>query len=140
MNRPPQRANPGRRYRSRWHGDRGAYTAELAVALPALLLLVTWGMLGIGYAQASLRCDDATRAAARAAARDEPTAAVEAAGRQAAPRGARLVVVRGERMVEVRCAAAVRVVGLSTFQVRARAVAAVEDFGSVQPPPVEPGR
>ncbi|MQA06152.1 MAG: pilus assembly protein TadE [Streptosporangiales bacterium] len=140
MNGTPQRANLGRRNRSRWRSDRGAYTAELAVALPALLLLVAWGMLGIGYAQASLKCDDASRAAARAAARGEPTAAVEAAGRQAAPRDARLVVARAAGMVEVRCAAAVRVAGLRTFQVQARAVAAVEDLDPVQPPPTEPGR
>lgn len=126
--------------RKRWHDDRGTYTAELSVALPALLLLVAWGLLGVGYAHASLRCDDATRAAARAAARGEPDTAVEAAGRRAAPPGAQLAVVRRAGMAEVRCRTAVRIAGLRTFQVRARAVAAVERFDPVADPTVAGGR
>lgn len=106
---------------------RGAYTAELAVALPSLLVLVACGLLVISSASASLRCHDATRAGARALARGEPTTAVMAAATTAAPRGAEIGVARDDGMAEVRCAASVRVAGLRAMRVTARSVAAVED-------------
>lgn len=106
--------------------DRGAFTAELAVALPALLFLGACCMLGIGYVGASLRCDDATRAGARAMARGEPVAAVEAATKAAAPRRAHIEVHRTATHAEVRCSTQVRFAGVRTFQVRARSVAPIE--------------
>lgn len=117
--------------------DRGAYTAELAVAMPALVLLGACCMLGIGYAGASLRCDDATRAGARAVARGEPVAAVEAASKAAAPRQARIQVQRTDEVAEVRCSAQVRLAGLRTFQVRSRSVATLEDAPPAEAPSVE---
>lgn len=106
---------------------RGAYTAELAVALPSLLVLVACGLLVISSASASLRCHDATRSGARALARGEPMTAVVAAATTAAPRGAEIDVARDDGMAEVRCAAAVRVAGLRAMRVSSRSVAAVED-------------
>ncbi|MBO0889765.1 MAG: hypothetical protein J2P14_02545 [Acidothermales bacterium] len=107
--------------------ERGAYTAELAVALPSLLFVFAAGLLGIATADAQLRCDDATRAGARALARGEVAAAVTAVTREAAPRGAEVTVRREAGVAEVRCRARVRFAGLHTFQVSARSVAAVED-------------
>lgn len=126
--------------RARGRAERGAFTAELAVALPTLFFLVGWGLLGIGFADASLRCDDAARAGARAAARGEPVPAVEAASKRAAPRGAQVEVVRSDTMVEVRCTARVRVAGLRTFQVHARAVAAAEGAATAELGAGGPGR
>lgn len=113
------RTRPGR--------ERGAYTAELAVALPSLLFVFAAGLLGIATADAQLRCDDATRAGARALARGEVAAAVTAAAEHAAPRGAEVSVRRAAGLAEVRCRARVRLAGLHTFEVSARSVAAVED-------------
>ena len=56
----------------RRRGEHGSATAELAVLMPGLVLLMT---LIVGVAQvgaAHLRCQDAARAAARLAARGEP--------------------------------------------------------------------
>ncbi len=57
--------------------DRGSVTAELAVALPALVLLLLAGLTAVQAVTVQLRCVDAAREAARAAARDAfcPTAA-----------------------------------------------------------------
>jgi hypothetical protein len=110
------------------HGpDRGAYTAELAVALPSLLFVFAAGLLGIATADAQLRCDDATRAGARALARGEIAATVTAVARDAAPPGAELTVHRAAGVAAVSCRTRVRFAGLHTFQVRSRSVAAVED-------------
>lgn len=107
--------------------ERGAYTAELAVALPSLLFVFAAGLLGIATADAQLRCDDATRAGARALARGEVAAAVTAVAKEAAPPGADVTVRRSAGTAEVRCRARVRFAGLHTFEVSARSVAAVED-------------
>lgn len=81
-------------------GERGAVTAELALALPTLLAVTTalvW-LLSVGAAQ--IRTVDAAREAARAVARgDDPGAAV-AVGEQVAPEGVSVVVVtEGGRVV-----------------------------------------
>jgi Flp pilus assembly protein TadG len=55
--------------------DDGMVTAEMATALPVLVLLVLAGVLAVGVAQARVRCADAAREAARAIARGDPTAA-----------------------------------------------------------------
>ncbi|HVV31267.1 MAG TPA: TadE family type IV pilus minor pilin [Mycobacteriales bacterium] len=76
-------------------------TAELAVALPVLAVLL---VLGAGVLQtigAGLRCQDAARLAARAAARGEAPAAVEATARAAAPAGAAVEVRRDGDTVHV---------------------------------------
>lgn len=69
-------------------GERGMATAEFAVVLPAvvLVLALSWGAMGLAWDQ--IRCVDAARAGARAAARgDSPGAVMLVAGR-AAPSGA----------------------------------------------------
>ena len=59
--------------------DAGMVTAELAVALPALVLVLALavGVLAVGTTR--LRCADAAQAAARLAARGEPFSAVREA-------------------------------------------------------------
>ncbi|MFF8769712.1 TadE family type IV pilus minor pilin [Kitasatospora sp. NPDC015120] len=90
--RPDRPSGPSRRQQRRGggRGDGGFVTAETAVALPALVLLgvlLVWAVLA---AAAQLRCVDAARAGARAAARGEPDAAGVA--RAAAPAGAAVLV------------------------------------------------
>ncbi|MCW2639352.1 MAG: mucin-associated surface protein [Dactylosporangium sp.] len=64
-------------------------TAELAVALPVLLLLLLAGLTSVNAVATKLRCVDAAREAARAEARGEPGVA---AGERAAPGGAVVTV------------------------------------------------
>lgn len=80
--------------------ERGAVTAELAVAMPTLIAVtigLVW-LLSIGVAQ--VRTVDAAREAARAVARgDEPAAAI-AIGERVAPEGVTVrVVIEGDRVV-----------------------------------------
>ena len=58
---------------------RGTATAELAVVLPAVVLLAASGVWAVAAAAAQLRCVDAAGTGARALARGETTAAVSRA-------------------------------------------------------------
>lgn len=72
--------------------ERGAATAELAMALP-LLIAVTIGLvwlLAVGSAQ--VRAVDAARETARAVARGDDISAAVGRGRQVAPPGSRVSV------------------------------------------------
>ncbi|MFC5908210.1 TadE family type IV pilus minor pilin [Streptacidiphilus monticola] len=82
-------------------GDAGYATAELAVVLPALVLLLGVLLWGAVAGAAQLRCVDAAREGARAAARGDPEPAVQAAVRAAAPPGARVVVSWSGDLVRV---------------------------------------
>lgn len=62
-------------------------TAELAVALPAVVAVLALSLWAFGVAVDQLRCVDAARAGARAAARGEATATVDALVRREAPQG-----------------------------------------------------
>ncbi|MFE6049505.1 TadE family type IV pilus minor pilin [Kitasatospora sp. NPDC056446] len=99
------------------------------MALPALVLLAAMLIWGVLAAAAQIRCVDAARVGARAAARGEADA-VELA-RAAAPAGAqvRLALAADTVRVDVDapCAAPGRIGGLLTVRVGAEAVAARED-------------
>ncbi|MER6298595.1 TadE family type IV pilus minor pilin [Kitasatospora sp. NPDC001539] len=120
---PPWSLRPSRR------SDGGFVTAETAVALPALVLLAAMLIWGVLVAAAQIRCVDAARIGARAAARGEADAAELA--RVAAPPGAeiRLVVAADTVRVDVDapCAGPGRLSGLLNVRLAARAVAARED-------------
>jgi hypothetical protein len=105
--------------------DRGSATAELAVSLPALVLMVLTAMTAVVAVRTQLECVDAAREAARAAARGEP--GVEA-GELAGPDGARATVVRDVDTVRASVRATVHPLGpwLPGFDITAVAVAAVE--------------
>jgi len=82
-------------------------TAELAVALPALVLLLAT-MLGVfDLAVAQIRCVDSARAAARSAARGDSQDQVRAMGARAGPPGAVVAVSTTNGMVHVRVTAPV---------------------------------
>ena len=104
--------------------ERGSVTAELAVGLPAvvLVLVLVLGVAAAGMTQ--MRCADGARAAARAAALGADAPADDA--RRVAGGGARVVVARDGPWVSVTVSA--DVVGLPGGRLRASgtAVARVE--------------
>jgi Flp pilus assembly protein TadG len=112
--------------------QRGAVTAELAMALP-LLLVITLGLvwlLSLGAAQ--VRMVDATREVARAVARGDDAAAATARGQQIAPHGAELELTTEGRHITVVGTVEVDGVGgvlevLPSVRLTASAVAALED-------------
>lgn len=86
-------------------------TAELAVALPALVLAVVAGLVAIATQTAQLRCADAAAVAARLAARGETRQVVTAAAGDVAPAGATVVVREAGDSVRVTVATVVRTPG-----------------------------
>jgi hypothetical protein len=83
-------------------GDGGYVTAEAAVVIPSLVTvaaLLVWGLMA---AAAEIRCVDAARAGARAAARSETAADVLRVARAAAPEGAQVSVRKSGGVVRVR--------------------------------------
>lgn len=79
----------------------GSVTAETAVALPALLVVLAGALSVLAAVSAQLRCVDVARLAARAAARGDADAEVLRQAVDAAP-GARLQVQRADGLVRVR--------------------------------------
>jgi len=108
----------------RFREDRGMATAEIAMALPALVVLVAAAMTAVSVLTAQLRCVDAAREAARAAARGETQAVVTSVARRQAPSGA-MVRVAGEQEIRAVVSAEARSAGglLPAFRVSATAVA-----------------
>ena len=103
-------------------------TAETAVVLPVLLLVLAGAVAAVVVVGAQLRCVDAAREGVRAAARGEPPAAVAEIVRRAAPDGAAADVTRtGD---EVRVTIVVEVAPLGPVPLRvpvtAEAVARLE--------------
>lgn len=62
-------------------------TAELALAIPAVLLVLAMCLSGLSLAIDQVRCVDAARVAARAASRGEASAVVADLGGQSSPSG-----------------------------------------------------
>ncbi len=98
-------------------------TAELAVAIPALLAVLSLclGALSIGVDQ--VRCVDAARLGARALARGEPEVTVRELAGRAAPPGARVTLARGVTEVRVAISAPAAVPGLPGLAASAESVA-----------------
>lgn len=121
----------GRSRRRRGQPERGMVTAEIAVALGALTFLVvcvTWLVTVVGM---QMRCIDAARDGARAAARGEPMAVAEVEALRTAPSGADAEVSfqAGRVTVEVTADAEAPwhvLSGIPSIGVSGRAVVAVE--------------
>jgi hypothetical protein len=110
--------------------DRGSVTAETALALPVLVVVLAMAVWVLAAVGAQLRCVDAASGAARAASRGESAAAVDALGRRLAPDGPVVRVEhRGEQVhvtviAQVRPLPAVRV--LTALEVDATSMAVLE--------------
>jgi hypothetical protein len=110
--------------------ERGSVTAETAVVLPVLVVVLAAALWVLAAVGAQLRCVDAAALAARSAARGDAPAAVAAAGRRLAPDGAQVQVTRSGDEVHVLVQASVRpfalLAVLPAMPVSGRAVAVVE--------------
>ena len=112
-------------------GERGAVTAETAVALPLIAVFavsMAW-LVSLGITQ--VRALDAARETARAAARSEDSAQALAVGRRVAPPGSRISVGRGDGTIVVKVSSPVTGPGglfgqWAALRVKAEAVAAEE--------------
>jgi hypothetical protein len=102
------------------------------VALPALLLMVTFALGAVDAVLAKVQCVDAARDAALVAARGGDGRAVAT---NRAPRGASVRIVHGAESVEVTVTLRVSPLGahLGSFQVTAASAATMEP-GSVPVP------
>ena len=113
--------------------DRGSFTAELAVGLPALMMLLFAGLTAMQAVSDKGGCVDAARAGALAASRGDRG---EPAAARVAPRGAEVEVAGDAATVTVRVRARVRLLGpyLAVITVEGAAVAAREpgDGGEVR--------
>jgi hypothetical protein len=81
----------GRRRASRLSGDRGAVTAETAIALPSLLVVTAVALSGIAWAGQAVRCQNAAGEVARAITREESAERIAELERQALPSGATIL-------------------------------------------------
>lgn len=124
---PVRGGRPRRGPRRVLDGDGGFVTAETAVALPVLVafaMALVWGLLVMS---AQIRCVDAARAGARAAARQDPADAVLSVARATAPRGADVTVSREGDQVRVVVVAKPPALRGLPFEVREEAVAEAEE-------------
>jgi hypothetical protein len=105
-------------------------TAELAVALPALVVVVAAALAGVGAMTDQLRCADAAGTAVRLAARGEPPAMVRSVVARSAPHGAELSLVTSATTVTATVTARLSAPGIlarfGSVVTSGRAVAALE--------------
>ncbi|WP_420113898.1 TadE family type IV pilus minor pilin [Pseudactinotalea sp.] len=121
-------ATVGRKHRQ--PRDRGSVTAELALGLPAVVLALVVVLLVASAAIAQVRCTDAARAAARAAALGEDSATVVAIATDLAGSEAHVSVSESGGWVTVEVSRPVATGWLGGSSLTARAEVAV---------PAEPG-
>lgn len=100
----PRRRGP----RGSPRGERGAVTAEIAAALPALVLVMVMAIWAIAIGLAQLRCADAAREAVRAAARGDDSAIIRQVAEATAPAGAEITVTGRDGLLVVEVRADVR--------------------------------
>jgi Flp pilus assembly protein TadG len=113
--------------------ERGMVTAEAAVVLPVLLLVLAGAVAAVTVVGAHLRCVDAAREGARAAARGDSDAQVIAVAGRAAPEGARVTVSGSDDEVSVTVSATVAPLGPVPLRVIVSATAvALRETGSIE--------
>jgi Flp pilus assembly protein TadG len=101
-------------------------TAETAIVLPVLLLVLGAAVAAVVVIGAELRCVDAAREAARAAARGDSAAEVQQIAARAAPPGATTAMAASGETVSVTVTTSVRPLGPVLFRVHVSASATAE--------------
>ncbi|MDQ6714499.1 MAG: hypothetical protein M3Z83_00090 [Actinomycetota bacterium] len=104
-------------------------TAELAVALPAVVLVLGLVLGGVAAGVDQIRCVDAARLGARALARGDAAEAVRSVASRAAPPGAAIILDNAGAVVRVRVSVVRRLPGGAGLHLEAESVAERE-----QPP------
>ncbi len=110
--------------RRRRLGESGSATAELALALPTLMLILGVGVWMQSAVALQARCQDAARAGARAAARGDPDREIRGALGAALPSGAQIAISRSGSQVTVAVRAEASVPGVLSALVSAPSVTA----------------
>jgi hypothetical protein len=103
--------------------DRGTATAEVAIALPAVMVVLAAVLAAGQVLSAQLRCVDAAHGAARFVARGESSARSASEGARLGPPGSRVEIGAVGTAVTVRVSALVRLPG---YDVTVAAVAAAD--------------
>ena len=125
-------ARLGRRSRD----STGSVTAETALALPTLVLVLALALSAVHVVTAQMRCVDSAREVARRVARGDSVAAARAAGARVAPPQAVLTVTVAGGTVVVRVRAAVHGFGpLPPWPVTAAAQTELESSATGASPP-----
>lgn len=101
-------------------------TVELAVAIPAVVIVLAMVLGGVSLGIDQVRCVDAARLAARAVARGDPASAASAMAARAAPGGARVTLSSGGKQVTATVGLRREVAGVG-FDVSATSVADLEE-------------
>lgn len=111
-------------------GAHGSVSAEAAVALPALVVILAAGLWGVGIGSLQARCTNAARSAALAGARGEADSAIAGRVTTALGAGSGLTLSRSGASVSARVTASQDGVGLlPTWIVSAVATAELEPGG-----------
>ena len=105
-------------------------TAEMAMALPGLVLVLGFALTLQSVVATRAACLDAARAAARAAARGDSDDAVAAVARRVLPFATSVSVERAGGLVSVRVSARPRVVGGRLTVPEASVESTAEDEGA----------
>ncbi|MFD8532164.1 TadE family type IV pilus minor pilin [Streptosporangium canum] len=109
--------------------SQGSVTAETAVVLPAVVVMLAAALWAVAAVGAQLECVDAARTGARAASRGESLEQVRDGVLAAAPAGARVVVTRSAEVTRVEVSVRIRPrwgASLPAVTIRATAVSATE--------------
>lgn len=126
---------PRRRRRRQRKGPDGFVTAELALALPSLVLILAIGLWLQGAVALQARCLDAARAGARAAARGDPDATIRSRLAKVVPEGAGIVIARdGDRVTVTVDSLVDAPEGLSAFVGQPRVAAKAVAINEATPP------
>ncbi|HEU4999826.1 MAG TPA: TadE family type IV pilus minor pilin [Lapillicoccus sp.] len=107
--------------------DRGMVTAELAVAIPVVVVVLALGLSAVRLGIDEIQCVDAARLAARALARGDSEAVARAAAASAAPPGAVVALAAGGTEVSATVSATRDLAGWRVLTVRGSASAAREE-------------
>ena len=115
--------------------QRGMVTAEFAVVLPAVVLVLALSVGALGLASDQIRCVDAARAGARAAARGDSAEAVILVASRAAPSDAVVSLAATADIVSVSVVAGPRVAAslLPTWIRASSTASAARESSDAQP-------